>query len=173
MHCLPVSLNLGSHSLPVLQLLFFMTHYLNLYTISSLYSECHALSQAKLALSPDPLVCSALEYKIKLSSSYAKKLSSVTQTNKLVSPILKSSSHLSPSQRYSYAKIQIKYTLNDTLTSFYEGKIHPLLVQGSFLKLLHLENSDSDWLSFVYSLPRGVMSFVLRSFIDCLPSLAA
>ena len=52
-------------------------------------------------------------------------------------------------------------------------KIHPLLVQGSFQKLLHLENSDSDWLSFVYSLPRGVMSFVLRSFIDCLPSLAA
>ena len=52
-------------------------------------------------------------------------------------------------------------------------KIRPLLVQGSFLKLLHLENSDSDWLSFVFSLPWGDMSFVLRSFIDCLPSLAA
>ena len=51
-------------------------------------------------------------------------------------------------------------------------KIRPLFVQDSFLKLLHLENSDSEWLSFVYSLPR-VMSFVLRSFIDCLPSLAA
>ena len=72
--------------------------FLNLYTISSLYSECHALSQATLALSPDALVRSALEFRIKLSSSYAKKkLSSVTQTNKLVSPILKSSSHLPPS----------------------------------------------------------------------------
>ena len=46
---------------------------LNLHTISSLYSECHALSQAKLALPPDPLVRSALEYKIKQSSSYTKK----------------------------------------------------------------------------------------------------
>ena len=46
---------------------------LNLRTISSLYSECHALSQAKLALSPDPLVRSALECKIKQSSSFAKK----------------------------------------------------------------------------------------------------
>ena len=95
---------------------------LNLYTISSLYSECHALSQAKLALSPDPLVRSALEYKIKHSSSFAKKLSSVTQTNKLVSPILESSSHLSHSQQYSYAKKQIKSTLNDNFTSFYEEK---------------------------------------------------
>ena len=100
-------------------------------------------------------------------------LSSVTQTNKLVSPILESSSHLSPSQRYSYTKKQIKSTLNDNRTSFYVEKIRPLLVQGSFLKLLHLENSDSDWLSFVYSLPWGYMSFVLRSFIDCLPSMAA
>ena len=114
-----------------------------------------SLSQAKLALSSDPLVRSALEYKIKQSSSYAKKLSSVTQTNKLVSPILESS-HLSPSQQYSYAKKQIKWTLNNNLTSFYEEKFRPLLVQGSFLKLSHLENSDSDWLSLVYSLPRGL-----------------
>ena len=91
MPCLPVSLNLGSHSLPVLQLLFFMTHYLSTYILfHPFYSECHPLSQAKLALSPHPLVRSALEYKIKQSSSYAKKLSSVTQANKLVFPILES-----------------------------------------------------------------------------------
>ena len=71
---------------------------LNLYTMPSYCSECHDLSQGKLALSPDPLVRSALEYKRKQSSSFAKKLSSVTQTNKLVSPILESSCHLSPSQ---------------------------------------------------------------------------
>ena len=140
---------------------------LNLYAISSLYSECHALSQAKLALSPDPFVRSALGYKIKLSPFYAKKNSSVTQTNKLVSPILESSSHLSPLQRYSYAKKQNQSTLNDNLTSVYEEKICPLLLQGSFLKLLHLENSDSDWLSFVYSLPRGLclLFFVLLSTV--------
>ena len=124
MHCLPVSLNLGSHSLPVLQLLFFITHYLTTYILSHLFNQgvMLSLSQAKLALSPDPLVHSALEYKIKQSSSFAKKLSSVTQTNKLVSPILESSSHLSPSELYSYAKKQVQFTLNDNLTSFYEEK---------------------------------------------------
>ena len=41
------------------------------------------------------------------------------------------------------------------------------------MKLLHLEQSNTSWKSFLYSLPKGVMSFVLRSFIDCLSSLAA
>ena len=44
-----------------------------------------------------------------------KKLSFVTQTNNFVSPILVSSSHLSPSQRYYYRKKQIQSTLNDNL----------------------------------------------------------
>ena len=51
--------------------------------------------------------------------------------------------------------------------------MRPLLVQGSFLKLLHLENSDSDWLSFLYSLSRGYVFcfpffYRLSSFSGCL-----
>ena len=41
------------------------------------------------------------------------------------------------------------------------------------MKLLHLEQTDASWISFFYSLPKSVISFVSRSFIDCLPSLAA
>ena len=91
--------------------------------MSSSLSLSLSLSQAKLALFPDPLVRSALEYKIKQSSSYAKKLSTVTQTNKLSFLLF-----LNPPLTYLLRndiptlRDKIKSTLNDNLTSFYEEK---------------------------------------------------
>ena len=61
----------------------------------------------------------------------------------------------------------------ENLTSYHCDKILSLLTQGSCLKLLHFEQFDASWKSFLYSLPKGVMSFILRSFIDCLPALTA
>ena len=57
--------------------------------------------------------------------------------------------------------------------SSHNDKIQSLTIQRLFLKLLHLEQTDPSWKSFLFSLPKGAISFVLRSFIDCLPSLAA
>ena len=61
-------------------------------------------------------------FKIERSSSYVIKPSFVTQTNKLVSRFLVSSSYLSPSQCYSCTKEQIKSILMDNFTSIYEEK---------------------------------------------------
>ena len=60
----------------------------------------------------------------------------------------------------------------EIFSSYHYDKIQALLTQGSFLKFLHLEQTDASWKSFLYSLPKGVMSFVIRFFFDCLPSLA-
>ncbi len=147
---------------------------LNIPTLTSLYTECHALSYTQLSLSPDPNVRSTLDFKVQLSSTYKHKLESTALAHKIVSPILQASSYLpTPAKQYSHAKRLIKKQLTENLTSSHNDKIQTLLTQGSFLKLLHLEKTDASWKSFIYSLPKGVMSFVIRSHIDCLPSLAA
>ena len=46
---------------------------LNLPSITSPYTECHAFSHAQRSLSPYPVVRSALEFKVQISSSYKRK----------------------------------------------------------------------------------------------------
>ena len=75
-------------------------------------------------------------------------------------------------KRYTQPNYLIKQ-LMENFTSYQNDNILCLLTQGSFLKLLHLEQTDTSWTSFLYCLSKSVMSFVLGSFIDCLPSLAA
>ena len=40
------------------------------------------------------------------------------------------------------------------------------------LKLIHLENMDLTWKSIIFDLPRGVLSFAVRSSIDYLPTFS-
>ena len=136
------------------------------------------LSAAKAGLPIDPLV--RLLWNLRSNCLHLmqnKMLYSVTQTNKLVSPILESSSHLSPSLRYSYTKKQILSSLNNKLTSCYAEKIHPLLVQCSFLIIFLLETLILIvFLWFVLSLGgyacRSPLFYRLSSFSGCLSTYA-
>ena len=64
--------------------------------------------------------------------------------------------------------------INDLLftqrSDFWKNYILPLIVQGNFLKLIDSENSDLTWRSIIYDLPKGVLSFAVRSAIDFLPT---
>ena len=48
--------------------------------------------------------------------------------------------------------------------------IQSLVKQGKFLEIIHLEKTDATWQSFIYTLPKGTMKFVLNSSIDTLPT---
>ena len=82
----------------------------------SLYSESHALSFAKLSLSSDPNVRSALDFKVQLSSSSsnASKVLCTRQSNALVPPILFSTCVCCPfHQTLQYIKIFEKKLADD------------------------------------------------------------
>ena len=98
-----------------------------------------------VSLSPDPVVRSALEFKVQISSSYKRTFDSTTSSDKLVYPIQQSTSNLLTSaKRYTQAKRLIKQQRTENLTSYHYDKIQSLLTQGSLLKLLHLEQTDAS-----------------------------
>ena len=134
-----------------LTLILFDPLSMNIPTITSLYSESHAPSFAKLSLSPDPNGRSALDFKVQLSSSSnAPKLLSTCQSNALVPPIVDflPVSAAPPNKRYNISKKNLFKKFSDNLLELYNDKIQPLLTQGPFLNLLHLEASNPDWKSF-------------------------
>ena len=48
--------------------------------------------------------------------------------------------------------------------------VEPLLVQGEFMKIVYLENTDVSWKSLIYNLPQGVLKFAANAAIDSLPN---
>ena len=70
----------------------------------------------------------------------------------------------------------IKKTIQDILkekrTDHRRDYVKPLLQQGRMLEFISAENSDLTWRSIIYDLPRGVLSFAVRSAIDFLPTLS-
>lgn len=65
---------------------------------------------------------------------------------------------------------QCKRSLNADISLFRRTKVRSLLVQGKFYELLHTEESDATWKSFIFDLPRGVCKFVLNACSDTLPT---
>ena len=61
--------------------------------------------------------------------------------------------------------------MTEEIRHLWNSKVKDLLVQGSFLQILHLENSCFSWKNIIYELPRGVLQFALNASTDCLPTL--
>ena len=88
------------------------------------------------SLSPDSVGRSALGFKVQISSSYKRKFDSITSSDKLVSPILQSTSNLPISaKRYTQAKCLIKQQLMEIsppiATIKYNLFLHKALVETS------------------------------------------
>ena len=49
-------------------------------------------------------------------------------------------------------------------------KSKSLILQGKFVQLLHEQDMDATWKSFIYDLPKGTMKYLLNASIDTLPT---
>ena len=67
-------------------------------------------------------------------------------------------------------KTLIKQTLAEVCSKKWKENIEPLLVQGEFLKIVHLEETDVTWKALIYNLPQGVLKFATNAAIDSLPT---
>ena len=66
----------------------------------------------------------------------------------------------------------IQDILKQNRSEYLRDYVKPLIQQGRMLEFISAENSDLTWRSIIYDLPRGVLSFAVRSAIDFLPTLS-
>ena len=67
-------------------------------------------------------------------------------------------------------KQSLKQTISKDRQEYWTNYIIPLVKQGSLLRLLEIEKSDLTWKSFCFNMPKNLLSFAIRSSIDCLPT---
>ena len=64
----------------------------------------------------------------------------------------------------------IRKSINEEISDAWLERIQAYTLQGDVLKLFHDQEQNPTWLSFIYNLPRGLMSFVLNASINTLPT---
>ena len=61
-------------------------------------------------------------------------------------------------------------SIKEKVTETWTGHIKNLVVQGDMLPIATLEKCDHLWKSYIFILPKGIMKFMLNSFLDTLPT---
>ena len=132
---------------------------------SQMYKESHVLTHASSRVRADIKVQKALDAKVAREAQWSRKMS------KCNASICENYLPDVPMPSWQMTKVSVVQTLRSEEKSFWREKIAPLVMQGDFLiKLLEIENGDLTWRSIIYSLPRGVLSFITRAAINCLPT---
>ena len=66
------------------------------------------------------------------------------------------------------AKTATKKSIKDEVTNLWNEKVQSLTMQGEFTKLLIEEKENVTWQSVIKNVPRGIMSFALKSVTNSL-----
>ena len=145
---------------------------LNLRRISDIYVESHTVLYGRTMTLADNRTRNALESKLERQSLWTTK---ITRNGIQVwDSVCNEAITTSPVSVSKWSKI--KKTIQDILTQkhsdYWRDYIRPLIQQGKMLEFIYLEQSDLTWRSIIYDLPRGVLSFAVRSSIDFLPTLS-
>ncbi len=135
---------------------------------SDVYVESHTLAFARCMMKADERVLHALRSKYDRESQWKRKMvkHGVVQWRKN----FETAQEVSNPSKWEKVKKNIKELLSSQRSIFWQNYIQPLIVQGNLLKLIESESSDLTWRSIIYNLPRGVLSFAVRSAIDFLPT---
>ena len=70
--------------------------------------------------------------------------------------------------KYRKRKQQQKKSFKEEVTNLWNEKVYSLTMQGEFAKLLIEEKENVTWQSVIKNVPRGIMSFALKSVTNSL-----
>ncbi|XP_072050342.1 uncharacterized protein [Amphiura filiformis] len=149
---------------------------LSLPKLSDIYLEAHTLSYARCLVKADERVIHALQCKITRESAWKQKMKNFGSKRwsaiylTACANAVQDSSTEEIRPKWKVVKESIKKELTCEKQREWRNYIQPLVAQGNMLKLIEAENSDLTWKSMIYNLPRGVLSFAVRSCIDFLPT---
>ena len=145
---------------------------------SQLYMEGHAGNLLICKLKADETVQLAIESQLARETNWTRKSSTIVQCQEIIDIVSDNSFFPTPTNCHNYRssvasetpklKKAVKNAILDQVKEKWNKKAQDLEIQGDFLKLLKEEDSDVTWKSYIYGVPKGVMSFAMRSTTNTL-----
>jgi len=149
---------------------------LSVQTLSDIYEEAHVSSLVSTFLNGDTKTAKALELKKTTEldgRSSMPALCNITscKTNEQF-PTERGRLEKIPKPLVKRCSNMILEELRNEHKDKEKEELQVYKKQGHFLSLLHEQEENATWLSFIYGLPRGTLRFILNSCIDTLPTMA-
>ena len=129
-------------------------------------------------LKADANVLLAIDSQLSRESEWSRKSSTIVQCQEVLNKVQENNSFPTPQNCQNFEsslahqipklKKAVKDTIKEQFSEKYNQQAEALSFQGEFLTLLNEENSDVTWRSYIFGVPRGVMSFAMRSSTNIL-----
>ena len=158
----------------------FHPYLLNIKTPSHLYKEGHAGNYAMMRIKGDFSVNLALDSRLEREQQWSNKSSTISESHQIFSTNIENDRFFVPTSMNTFdvevsrsieipkAKTATKKSIKDELTNLWNEKVQSLTMQGEFTKLLIEEKENVTWQSVIKNVPRGIMSFALKSVTNSL-----
>lgn len=145
---------------------------LGIKSISHIYREAHAIAHSTSRLKADSQVNVALNTKLSREGTWLRKdsISTYSEDHFLNSSTDKPNK---PDKNYiETVKKRVKQTINTEFKERWSNHLKKLTVQGKFLEILTIEESNISWKSVIYNLPKKILQFATNACIDTLATNA-
>ncbi len=143
---------------------------LGLKLVSEMYFECRTMCLASSLVRADPKVKAALDSKIQRESSWSRKMQKFGYA-KSQSLVKQAVGNIAlTKENWPDIKKKVKKSIKDVTKAKWAENIEPLVKQGNLFKIAELCDGDLTWKSYMYNLPKGLLSFATRAAINVLPS---
>ncbi len=139
--------------------------------ISELYFECRTMSLASSLVRADNRVQVALDSKLQRESSWSRKMKKfgLTRSKEIIDSVIDTNSTPNK-EKWPEIKRKVKKSIKEVTKSKWSNIIEPLVKQGNLFKIAEQSEGDLSWKSYMFNLPKGLLSFATRATIDVLPS---
>ena len=139
---------------------------------SQVYLEGHAGNFLNMKVRGDPVVQEALSVALAREEVWSRKSSTICECREIFIEV--EESNFVPTELNTYncqtasriALPNLKKATNQIVArkflNKYNDQAEDLTFQGEFIKLLHDEQQDITWKSYIYAVPRGVMSRIVE-----------
>ena len=145
---------------------------------SQVYLEGHAGNYLNSRVRGDPVVQEALDVAVEREEAWIRKSSTICQCRDIFNEVEETCFIPTPTNTYNHNAAsrlslpKLKKQTNTIIAQKYLEKFsdqaNNLAFQGEFLQLLQEEQQNATWKSFIYAVPRGVMSFAMRASTNSL-----
>ena len=145
---------------------------------SQLYLEGHAGNYLNSTVRGDPVVKEALAVAVAREEQWARKSSTICECRDIYTEVSEACFVPTPENTYHFNTAcrhslpTLKKQTNSIIANQYLTKFNDQAqqspFQGDFINLMQEEKIDVTWKSYIYSVPRGVMSFAMRASTNSL-----
>jgi len=147
--------------------------FLDIMSITEMYNQCQTSAYISTRVKGDELVNAALDARMAHERLWSRKISTVVACDTAYTRALSKTDITGQSSHKAKDKIvkQAKKDSKEHYQSVYHQRLGNLEMQGELLRLITASESDMSWKSAIFNLPKGLMSFILNSCLNTLPTM--